>query len=40
MVASHLRTRAAAADVLDCVAALRHDDVARRIADALGPPGP
>jgi hypothetical protein len=40
MVAAHLRTRAVAADVLECVAALRRDDVARRIADALGPPGP
>jgi hypothetical protein len=40
MVAAHLRTRAASADVLDCVAALRRDDVASRIAEALGPPGP
>jgi hypothetical protein len=40
LVAAHLRTRAAAADVLECVAALRRDDVARRIAEALGPPGP
>lgn len=40
LVAAHLRTRAAAADVLECVAALRRDEVARRIAEALGPPGP
>ena len=40
LVAAHLRTRVAAADVLECVAALRRDDVARRIAEALGPPGP
>jgi hypothetical protein len=40
LVAAHLRTRAASADVLECVAALRRDDVARRIAEALGPPGP
>lgn len=40
MVAAHLRTRAAAADVLECVAALRRDDVANRIAEVLGPPGP
>jgi hypothetical protein len=40
MVAAHLRTRAAATDVLECVAALRRDDVASRIAEVLGPPGP
>jgi hypothetical protein len=40
LVTAHLRTRAATADVLECVAALRRDDVARRIAEALGPPGP
>lgn len=28
----------AARDVLDCVAALRRDEVARRVAEALGPP--
>ena len=36
---AHLRTHAAAADVLECVQALRDDDVARRIAERLGPPG-
>ena len=37
LVAAHLRTRSAAVDVLECVAALRRDDIARRIAEALGP---
>ncbi|MGH7326207.1 MAG: hypothetical protein ACREJ9_16390 [Candidatus Rokuibacteriota bacterium] len=40
LVAAHLRARAVAPDVLACVAALRRDEVARRIAEALGPPGP
>ena len=40
LVAAHLRTRAAGADVLECVAALRRDEIARLIAEALGPPGP
>ncbi len=39
LVAAHLRTHAAATDILACVAALRQDEVARRIVDALGPPG-
>lgn len=39
LVAAHLRTRDAGRDVLECVAALHHDEVARRIAAALGPPG-
>jgi hypothetical protein len=39
LVGAHLRATAAAADVLDCVQALRHDDVARAIIDHLGPPG-
>ena len=39
LVGAHLRTRAAAADVLECVHALREDAVARRIAERLGPPG-
>lgn len=39
LVGAHLRTRAAAADVLECVRALRRDEVARRIAERLGPPG-
>jgi DNA-binding FrmR family transcriptional regulator len=39
LVGAHLRTHAAAADVLACVQALREDAVARRIAERLGPPG-
>jgi hypothetical protein len=39
LVAAHLRARPAAPAVLACVAALRRDDVARQLADALGPPG-
>lgn len=39
LVGAHLRTRAADADVLACVQALREDAVARRIAERLGPPG-
>jgi DNA-binding FrmR family transcriptional regulator len=39
LVRAHLRTHAAAADVLECVQALSHDDVAQRIVDRLGPPG-
>lgn len=38
LVGAHLRTQAAAADVLRCVQALREDAVARRIAERLGPP--
>jgi hypothetical protein len=38
LVGAHLRTQAAAADVLQCVLALREDTVARRIAERLGPP--
>jgi hypothetical protein len=38
LLAMHLRARAAPADVLQCVAALRRDEIARRIAEALGPP--
>jgi hypothetical protein len=38
LVGAHLRTRAAAPDVLRCVQALREDAVARRIAERLGPP--
>jgi hypothetical protein len=34
-----LRTQAAPADVLECVQALRRDEVARAIAARLGPPG-
>jgi hypothetical protein len=39
LVRAHLRTHAAAADVLECVQALTHDDVARRVVERLGPPG-
>ena len=39
LVGAHLRTSAAAADVMECVRALREDAVARRIAERLGPPG-
>ena len=34
-----LRTQAAPADVLECVQALRREEVARAIAACLGPPG-
>jgi DNA-binding FrmR family transcriptional regulator len=39
LVRAHLRTHAAAADVLECVQALSSDDVARRVVERLGPPG-
>ena len=39
LMRAHLRTHAAAADVLECVQALSHDDVAQRIVERLGPPG-
>jgi hypothetical protein len=39
LVGAHLRTQAAAADVLACVQALRRDEVARAVAARLGPPG-
>lgn len=39
LVAAHLGARAAGRDVLECVAALRSDEIARRVAEALGPPG-
>jgi DNA-binding FrmR family transcriptional regulator len=39
LVRAHLRTHAAAADVLECVQARSHDDVAQRIVERLGPPG-
>jgi len=38
LVGAHLRTQAAAADVLECVRALREDAVVHRIAERLGPP--
>ena len=38
LVGAHLRSRSASRDVLDCVQALRRDEVARRIAERLGQP--
>jgi hypothetical protein len=35
LVATHLRTRGARQDVLDCIALLRRDAVAQRIAEVL-----
>ena len=35
VVGAHLRSRDARRDVLECVEALRRDDVARRIAERL-----
>lgn len=37
LVAAHLRTRRAPQDVLDCIAMLRQDAVAQRIAEVLSP---
>lgn len=39
LVGAHLRATAAAADVIECVQALRRDEIARAIIDRLGPPG-
>jgi hypothetical protein len=39
LVGVQLRTQAAPADVLECVQALRREEVARAIAARLGPPG-
>jgi len=36
LVGAHLRAHAAGADVLECVAALRRDDVVNQIAERLG----
>lgn len=38
LVGAHLRAQAAAGDVLECVQALRREEVARAIAARLGPP--
>ena len=38
LVGAHLRTRTTAGDVFECLDALRRDEVARRIAERLGPP--
>ncbi len=37
LVAAHLSTRSVGADVFECLTALERDDVARRIAERLGP---
>jgi hypothetical protein len=37
IVSAHLRSQRAGRDVLDCVELLRGDDVARRLAERLGP---
>lgn len=39
LVAAHLRARATKPDVIECIDALRRDEIARRIAERLGPPG-
>jgi hypothetical protein len=39
LVDAHLRASGGAADVLECVRALRHDEVASVIIERLGPPG-
>jgi hypothetical protein len=38
LVGAHLRTRTSEDDVFACLDALRRDEVARRIAERLGPP--
>ena len=38
LVAAHLRTRDTGPDVLDCIALLRQDAIAQRIAEVLAPP--
>ncbi len=40
LVAAHLRVRTTAPDVLECLAMLRQDEVARRVAAGLAAPGP
>ena len=39
LVGAHLRAQGARAEVLECVEALRRDEVARRLAERLGPSG-
>ena len=39
LVGAHLRASGARAEVLECVDALRRDDVARRLAERLGRSG-
>ncbi len=38
LVAAHLRTRNVGPDVLDCIALLRQDSIARRIGEVLTTP--
>ena len=38
LVAAHLRTRDTGPDVLDCIALLRQDAIAQRIAEVLATP--
>jgi hypothetical protein len=38
LVGAHLRTRTGDGDVFACLEALRRDEIARRIAERLGPP--
>lgn len=40
LVGAHLRVHSAAGEVLDCLDALKRDEVARRIAERLGPTPP
>ena len=39
LVGAHLRSQSAGRDVLECIDALRRDEVARLIGERLGPPG-
>ena len=37
LVGAHLRAQGARAEVLECVGALRHEEVARSLVERLGP---
>lgn len=39
LVGVHLRAQGARAEVLECVEALRRDEIAQRLAERLGPSG-
>jgi hypothetical protein len=39
LVGAHLRGQQVARDVIDCVELLRRDEIARQLAERLGPPG-
>ena len=39
LVGAHLRGQSAARDVLECLDALRRDEIAKIIVERLGPPG-